>query len=272
MIVRKEPYDDRLSAVFQTSFRDAAPTLRGIILEDQVYFYFPSVAGGLDFSQLEGGPGIYQAPYHQNKLPNIDASGLKCAYPMASPATQIEYLKLSQDLSFLFLATQEENARMFTILCRDNMETVAQAVLPEGAPLQAIYPVPGIVPKEEAEGYLVLFEDDSFCFFTADAAGTLLLKFRGSLAVEGSQTTKQHFSTAAYDGARLAVLGKDPATNALYLQIHDASGLSYAGRYDSSLYAFGYEDGEPSDQYDPRWEPRDVLSRNYQLIWQASAN
>ena len=268
--VHKDLYDNRLSAVFLIPFRAAAPTLQGIRLEDTVYFYFLSTDGKLDFSQVKDGPGIYQVPYRQKALPIIDATALECVYPLASPKTQIEYLKLSQDLKAFFLVTREEDSQVFHILWRDTMEPMAEVVLPEGAPLQAIYQVPGTVPNG-AEGYLTLFEDNSFCFFITDAHGGLIPKFRGTLTLDGAQDIEQRFSTAAYDGARLAVLGKDPDSKALYLQIYDARGLSYAGGYDSSLWAFGYEDGESLDRYDPRWEPRDLLSQNYQLIWQQPA-
>ena len=272
--VRKDPYDNTLSAAFQAPSRDTAPTLHGILLEDMVYFYFLPVEGELDFSQLKDGFGIYQAPYRQNETPRILASELQCVYPLDPKTVQIEYLKLSQDLSHVFLVTCEEDSRVFIILRRDTMKSVTQTVLPEGAPVQSIYQVPGGVP-DEGENYLALFEDNSFCFFVLDTQGALLSKFQGELwrdlpDAHLPEYPQLRFSTAAYDVGRLAILGADQPTKALYLQIYDSQGLSYAGRYDSSLYDFNYEDGEPME-YDPIWEPGESLSRNYQLIWQMPA-
>ncbi len=235
----------------------------GIVTEDGCYFTFSIYgeydtenADELDLGLIPGGYGIYYVGVNTDgEYKTINADSLTMAYPL-SPDEEIRYFALNSDGDNMLLVTRNERIYYLTVIDTDTGEEVQRVQITE------------FEPNEHESYWLNIYDNDGFMVFRGDDKLILLEEqpdgsYECKIDVDNNmkeiedelgQEYYGYGESFAWNGERLAIAGftrfemsfaEYPYTGSLgkyhiescgfSLNIYDADGLQYYGKYGSSL-------------------------------------
>jgi len=198
-----------------------------------------------DFSETDGGYGIYALPYARTddpQLVEIDPKNLRNVYPLDTDV-QLQNIRVSEDSKRLMIVTVEDETVFLTVL---DAETYAFIDKVE------------VMPLESGEYMGGTFYEDDFAVFFDAAQRFAVLGYDGDtyrrvLTGDASNVSRILDTTAfEWDGEKLYVVSKlfdyavyDYDSCGFALSVYSSAGLVYSGEYVSSLdYARARDENE----------------------------
>jgi len=203
---------------------------QSVCTPDGVFF---TLGGNADFSQIQGGYGVYFLPIvTENGGGYLDTENLRNIYPMDPASVQEVSVFLSQDETKLYLLTREGEDYFLTVLSRADRTLLQRVELGQLEEMPAVWMAENVMTLLSGN-----YETQEYTLQVFDCRDELLsLWLETPMYPLNDDTVWYYEPHLLFDGETLVSAGykHNGGTASHRILLYDREGLQYAGDYTST--------------------------------------